>query len=485
MQKRLGAPSAAARRERVDLRAAEAPLPTDPNRRLQRHGATDLGRGVHHSSAGRAARGLLRGRIAATSPTSSSAARASSAAASAASRRSGRTSCGSRAWLIGWELLSRKGLATRPRSGSAAAGRTPGSRPASSTSRVRPAAPRLRGDSGRLLSPPDGAVLDARLVAVYFGIRQPRRHSWAGGRSSTRARARALADRRAPVQTGAASPTVAGARHMSGAIVQRMSGHFPAVGDCVTSRLRGQVPARELGHATESRVVLNTRRVARTARRVRRQGAFFILTWNAGAPRTWSRRSPPRGTRSRRTATRTAWCYERGTRPLPAATSELARRSSNGSRRAGTRATARRSFSVTSQSMWALRRDARVRASSTTLRHLPGAGFAATAIPERLRVPFRHPLARRARSCVEFPMTHGAASQAATAARRRRSSAAPAVRYMRWGMRRVNHEGQPAIVYLHRGRSIRSSRGSKSRQARLLDALHQSARRWRTSSAGC
>ena len=94
-------------------------------------------------------------------------------------------------------------------------------------------------------------------------------------------------------------------------------------------------------------------------------------------------------------------------------------------------------------------------------------------VPGALRFPFViH--SRGARQLIEFPMTT-ARSAAATC----RSGGGAYLRllpyaYMRWGMRRVNREGQPAIVYLHPWElDPEQPRLQEPRQARVLDPLHE------------
>jgi polysaccharide deacetylase family protein (PEP-CTERM system associated) len=195
----------------------------------------------------------------------------------------------------------------------------------------------------------------------------------------------------------------------------------------------------------ESRVVGNTRRLLRLLREFRVKGTFFVLTWNAERHPGLVEEIAAEGHEVATHGYAHRLVYEQGRdlyrRDLERSIEILER--IVGRRPRGYRAP---SFSVTSRSMWALdvmlenglEYDSSIFPVRDSLYGVPGA----------VRFPFVIHTAG-ARRLIEFPMT-----TAQVAGRNLPLGGGAYLRllpyaYMRWGMRRVNREGQPAVVYLH------------------------------------
>lgn len=195
----------------------------------------------------------------------------------------------------------------------------------------------------------------------------------------------------------------------------------------------------------ESRVVANTRRVLALLDEFGVKGTFFILTWNAERHPELVEDIASRGHEIATHGYSHRLVYEQGRdlyrRDLERSQEILERLT--GKRARGYRAP---SFSVTAKSMWALdvmlecgiEYDSSIFPVQDSLYGVPGA----------LRFPFViHSVGER--QLVEFPMT-----TARVGKRNLPLGGGAYLRvlpypYMRWGMRRVNKEGQSAVVYLH------------------------------------
>jgi polysaccharide deacetylase family protein (PEP-CTERM system associated) len=195
----------------------------------------------------------------------------------------------------------------------------------------------------------------------------------------------------------------------------------------------------------ESRVLPNTRRVLRLLEEFGVRGTFFILTWNAERHPELVEEIAKAGHEVATHGYAHRLVYEQGKdlyrQDLERSQQILERILGQPAR--GYRAP---SFSVTTQSMWALdvmletgiEYDSSIFPVQDSLYGIPGA----------LRFPFViH--SRGERELVEFPMT-----TARFAGRNLPLGGGAYLRvlpyhYMRWGMRRVNREGHPAVVYLH------------------------------------
>jgi polysaccharide deacetylase family protein (PEP-CTERM system associated) len=195
----------------------------------------------------------------------------------------------------------------------------------------------------------------------------------------------------------------------------------------------------------ESRVVENTRRILRLLAEFRVKGTFFILTWNAERHPGLVEEIAADGHEIATHGYSHRLVYEQGRdlyrEDLDRSLSTLER--IIGQRPRGYRAP---SFSVTSRSMWAL--DVMLESGIDYDSSIFPVQDSLYGIPGALRFPFVIHSAG-ARQLIEFPMT--------TARIRNRNlplGGGAYLRllpysYMRWGMRRVNREGEPAIVYLH------------------------------------
>ena len=195
----------------------------------------------------------------------------------------------------------------------------------------------------------------------------------------------------------------------------------------------------------ESRVVANTRRVLSLLDEFGVKGTFFILTWNAERHPELVEDIASRGHEVATHGYAHRLVYEQGR--------DLYRRDLERSQEILERITGRRargyrapSFSVTAKSMWALdvmlecgiEYDSSIFPVQDSLYGVPGA----------LRFPFViHSLGER--QLVEFPMTTTRLGQRNLPLGGGAYLRVLPYSYMRWGMRRVNREGQSAIVYLH------------------------------------
>jgi polysaccharide deacetylase family protein (PEP-CTERM system associated) len=195
----------------------------------------------------------------------------------------------------------------------------------------------------------------------------------------------------------------------------------------------------------ESRVVRNTERVLTLLDEHAVKGTFFVLTWNAERHPELVRRIADTGHEIASHGYRHRLIYEQN----PAEFRDDIMRSKKiledltGQPVCGYRAP---SFSLTARSLWALdvllecgmRYDSSIFPVSDRLYGIPNAR--------------RFPFVIRAdgdRRLVEFPM-----STARAAGRNWPLGGGAYLRlfpyaYMRWGIRRVNREGQPALVYMH------------------------------------
>jgi polysaccharide deacetylase family protein (PEP-CTERM system associated) len=195
----------------------------------------------------------------------------------------------------------------------------------------------------------------------------------------------------------------------------------------------------------ESRVVGNTDRVLELLAEYGVKGTFFVLTWNAERHPTLVRRIADQGHEIASHGYRHRLIYEQ----TPAEFRDDVMRSkkiledTTGVAVLGYRAP---SFSLTQASLWALdillecgfRYDSSIFPISDRLYGIPNAR--------------RFPFVIRAdgeRTLTEFPMS------TARAVNRNWPLGGGAYlrllpyRYMRWGIRRVNREGEPALVYVH------------------------------------
>ena len=195
----------------------------------------------------------------------------------------------------------------------------------------------------------------------------------------------------------------------------------------------------------ESRVVENTRRLLRLLEQFKVKGTFFILTWNAERFPALVEEIAADGHEVATHGYSHRLVYEQGR--------DLYREDLDKSQEILHRILGRPvqgyrapSFSVTSRSMWALevmleagiQYDSSVFPVKDSLYGVPGA----------LRFPFVIHEDQQKR-LVEFPMTTttlwGRTLPLGGGAYLRLLP----YQYMRWGMQRVNREGQPAVVYLH------------------------------------
>ena len=195
----------------------------------------------------------------------------------------------------------------------------------------------------------------------------------------------------------------------------------------------------------ESRVVANTRRVLALLDEFGVKGTFFILTWNAERHPELVEDIASRGHEVATHGYAHRLVYEQG-RDLYR--QDLERSQQILERITGKRARGYRapSFSVTAKSMWAL--DVMLECGIEYDSSIFPVQDALYGVPGALRFPFViHSVGER--QLVEFPMT-----TARVGKRNLPLGGGAYLRvlpypYMRWGMRRVNKEGQSAVVYLH------------------------------------
>lgn len=195
----------------------------------------------------------------------------------------------------------------------------------------------------------------------------------------------------------------------------------------------------------ESRVVANTRRILALLAEFGVKGTFFILTWNAERHPGLVEEIAAQGHEVATHGYAHRLVYELG-RDLYRRDLERSQEILEkilGRRAIGYRAP---SFSVTSKSMWAL--DVMLECGIAYDSSIFPVQDSLYGVPGALRFPFViHSLGER--KLVEFPMT-----TARVGSRNLPLGGGAYLRllpyqYMRWGMRRVNAEGQSAIVYLH------------------------------------
>lgn len=230
----------------------------------------------------------------------------------------------------------------------------------------------------------------------------------------------------------------------------------------------------------ESRVVANTRRILALLREFDVRGTFFILTWNAVRHPELVAEIAADGHEIATHGHTHRLVYEQG-RDLYKEDLERSLeilRAVPGVEVLGYRAP---SFSITAKSMWALdimleaglRYDSSVFPVQDALYGIPGAK----------RFPFLvHE--RDGRQLAEFPMTTTRLGQRNLPLGGGAYLRLLPYRYMQWGMRRVNDEGQPAVVYLHPWEidpdhprlPIRGKRGFSTHYWRL-DAMEDKLRR--------
>jgi polysaccharide deacetylase family protein (PEP-CTERM system associated) len=197
--------------------------------------------------------------------------------------------------------------------------------------------------------------------------------------------------------------------------------------------------------AHESRVVRNTERILGLLDEHGVKGTFFVLTWNAERHPDLVRRIARAGHEVASHGHRHRLIFDQ----TPAEFREDLRRSKalledlTGEPVLGYRAP---SFSLTARSIWAL--DVLMEAGLRYDSSIFPVRDRLYGIPDARRFPF---VIRREgdRELVEFPM-----STARVLGRNWPLGGGAYLRvlpypYIRWGMRRVNGEGQPALVYLH------------------------------------
>ena len=195
----------------------------------------------------------------------------------------------------------------------------------------------------------------------------------------------------------------------------------------------------------ESRVVANTRRVLSLLDEFGVKGTFFILTWNAERHPELVEDIASRGHEVATHGYAHRLVYEQG---RDIYRQDLERSQQILERLTGKRARGYRapSFSVTAKSMWAL--DVMLECGIEYDSSIFPVQDALYGVPGALRFPFViHSVGER--QLVEFPMT-----TARVGKRNLPLGGGAYLRvlpypYMRWGMRRVNKEGQSAVVYLH------------------------------------
>ncbi len=195
----------------------------------------------------------------------------------------------------------------------------------------------------------------------------------------------------------------------------------------------------------ESRVVRNTERVLELLDIHRVKGTFFILTWNAERHPALVRTISEAGHEIASHGYRHRLIYEQSPEEFrdDITRSKKILEDVTGQPVWGYRAP---SFSLTAASLWAL--DILLECGMRYDSSIFPVADRLYGIPDARRFPFVI-RADGDRQLVEFPMS------TARAARRNWPLGGGAYlrifpyRYMRWGIRRVNGEGQPALVYIH------------------------------------
>ena len=195
----------------------------------------------------------------------------------------------------------------------------------------------------------------------------------------------------------------------------------------------------------ESRVVQNTRRILNLLDEFDVKGTFFILTWNAERHPELVEEIAAGGHEIATHGYAHRLVYEQG-RDLYKEDLERSQEILMGILGDPVKGYRAPSFSVTKRSMWAL--DVMLEAGLEYDSSIFPVQDPLYGIPGAQRFPFViHETDQR--RLVEFPM-----STAQVGPRNLPLGGGAYLRllpyhYMRWGMRRVNREGQPALVYLH------------------------------------
>lgn len=245
------------------------------------------------------------------------------------------------------------------------------------------------------------------------------------------------------------------------------------------SDFEDQIPLGEWDRY-ESRVVQNTRRLLALLGEFEVKATFFILTWNAERYPGLVEEIAAEGHEIATHGHSHRLVYEQGKdlyrRDLEHSL-EILRRAV-GDRVRGYRAP---SFSVTTRSMWAL--DVMLESGIEYDSSIFPVQDSLYGIPSALRFPFVIHKAG-AKNLIEFPMT-----TTRVGGRNLPLGGGAYLRllpyhYMRWGMRRVNREGEAAIVYLHPWEidpgqprlKIRGKRGFSTHYLRL-DSMEDKLRR--------
>lgn len=195
----------------------------------------------------------------------------------------------------------------------------------------------------------------------------------------------------------------------------------------------------------ETRVVENTRRILALLAEFGVRGTFFVLTWNAERHPTLVEEIAAAGHEVATHGYAHRLVYEQGRdlyrRDLERSVEILER--ITGKRPRGYRAP---SFSVTTRSVWAL--DVMLESGLDYDSSIFPVRDSLYGIPGALRFPFViH--AAGSRRLIEFPMTTARVGQHNLPLGGGAYLRLLPYAYMHWGMRRVNREGEPAIVYLH------------------------------------
>ncbi len=195
----------------------------------------------------------------------------------------------------------------------------------------------------------------------------------------------------------------------------------------------------------ETRVVDNTRRILALLAEFGVRGTFFVLTWNAERHPTLVEEIAAAGHEVATHGYAHRLVYEQGRdlyrRDLERSVEILER--ITGKRPRGYRAP---SFSVTTRSVWAL--DVMLESGLDYDSSIFPVRDSLYGIPGALRFPFViH--AAGSRRLIEFPMTTARVGQHNLPLGGGAYLRLLPYAYMHWGMRRVNREGEPAIVYLH------------------------------------
>ena len=195
----------------------------------------------------------------------------------------------------------------------------------------------------------------------------------------------------------------------------------------------------------ESRVVPNTRRLLKLLDEFDVKGTFFILTWNAERHPGLVEEIAAAGHEIATHGYAHRLVYEQG-RDLYKQDLERSQEILMGILGEPVKGYRAPSFSVTSRSMWAL--DVMLEAGLEYDSSIFPVQDALYGIPGALRFPFViHQSGTQ--KLVEFPMTTAKLGSKNLPLGGGAYLRLLPYQYMRWGMRRVNREGEPALVYLH------------------------------------